>query len=105
MRNVQSAIAGAVLRRAGSVSTFSGGICGKCSRDFSAYCTFVETKIDSGGSNRARRAYVSCSSDCASNSSRNCFGFSSEERGRSRVPAPPARITAARVVLLIGFSL
>ena len=41
--NVQSAIAGAVLRRAGSAITFSAGMRGSCSRHFAAYCALVDT--------------------------------------------------------------
>src|SRR5438132_8153424 len=37
-------------------------------------------------------------SDLSPKMRRNCFGFSSELNGRSRVPAPPARMSAVRVM-------
>src|SRR5438270_6976710 len=88
----QTAMAGPVFRRAGSVNMLTSGTIGSSAAHFEAYCSFVEMKIDDDSISRATRPYVFCSSDAPSKMRRNCFGLSSDESGRNREPTPPARI-------------
>src|SRR3954449_10901545 len=89
----QTAIAGPVLRCAGSVNMLTSGTSGSSVAHFDAYCSFVETKIDDGSISRATRPYVFCRSDAPSKMRRNCFGLSSDDSGRRREPTPPARMS------------
>src|SRR5216684_1474099 len=98
MAKQQTAMAGAVFRRAGSVNMLASGSLGRYAAHFGAYCSFVDMKIDDGSISRVTRSKVFSSSDLPLKMRRNCFGFSSDESGRSREPTPPARMRAVRVM-------
>src|ERR1043165_8886210 len=92
----QTAMAGPVFRRAGSVNMLASGTSGSSAAHFDWYWSFVETKIDDGSMSRATRPYVFCKSDAPSKIRRDRFGFSADDSGLRREPTPPARIKAVR---------
>ena len=90
-----SAIAGAVLRAAGSstIAPHSTPIARHCSATMKRWSS-LQITIRRRGS-RDRRVAQACpaASSDAPVSFRNCFGYSSRDSGHRRVPAPPARMT------------
>ena len=88
------AAAGAVSRRQGSPTTFSGGSIGSASRVKATKRPAVTTNVRSGGISPARRSTAWRMSARPPKRSRNCFGRSGVESGQKRSPLPPAMMTA-----------
>jgi hypothetical protein len=87
-------MAGAVLRPTGSTRKFSRGISGACCMSSSACSRAVTTRICSGLNMGSRRSTVSWNIVRSPRSRSICLGRLCRLSGHSRVPLPPARITA-----------
>ncbi len=84
----------AVSRGQGSASRFEGGNSGSSSATAGMYCPEVITQICSGASSPASRSYDQRSSERPSKSRSICLGRLCRDNGQSRVPDPPAMMTA-----------
>src|SRR5262249_33622129 len=95
------AIAGAEPRPQGSRRICWWGIVGRCSWTRLAIFCPVTTHVCSGVTNGSTRSSVSCIILFPLGSGRNCFGNVGVLSGQSRVPLPPARITAFKCFILL----
>ena len=91
----------AVSRATGSRISRSARSSGSAARTMSPYRAAVHTQIRSAGSTARSRSNASTSRLCAPPSSpamtsSSCLGRSARDSGHSRVPEPPAMITAWR---------
>src|SRR6266516_6491463 len=89
-------IAAAVLRPIGSPSIWETGIVGRCSCTSSIILRPVTTHACSGDMSPSTRARDSCIILLPFGNGKNCLGKLGVLSGHSRVPLPPARITALR---------
>ena len=93
-RKAARAMAGAVLRWVGSRMMSAAGSCRTASLTWKR-CASLLTTMSCAGSSRAQRASVSASRLLLPNSM-NCLGCPERERGQSREPVPPQRMTGKR---------
>ncbi len=98
--SAERAIAGAVLRRTGSRTRRARGTSGSSARRSSSCDARPETKTFPAPASFAARRQASRSSDSPPVSARKGFGLPSVERGHSRVPLPPARMSARSPAVL-----
>jgi len=93
-RSAAAAIAGALLRPAGSRTMRAPST--RAARSWSATrkrCASLQTTIGAANPGPAARAAVSCSIVRSLVSGQNCFGYPCRDNGHSRVPVPPQRMT------------
>src|SRR5215475_1935708 len=91
------AIAAAVFRPKGSVSTRLRADVGNCFFNAVTCSAFVTVQIRSAGISDRSRSTVCSSMVVFPMMFSNCFGVLLRLRGQKRVPRPPARITACTV--------
>src|ERR1039457_6353239 len=92
--SAERAMAGAVLRGTGSKTKRDRGTSGSSAASSGACAARPETKTFSAPAKAVARRKVSLRSDSPPVSFRKGFGRSFVERGHSRVPLPPARMSA-----------
>src|SRR5664280_1133359 len=100
--SAERAMAGAVLRRTGSRTKRDRGTSGSSAVSSGACAARPETKTFSAPARAVARRSVSLRSDSPPVSFRKGFGRSFVERGHSRVPLPPARMSARTGASVIG---
>src|ERR1039457_643468 len=100
--SAERATAGAVLRRTGSRTKRDWGTSGSSAASSGACAARPETKTFSAPAKAVARRKVSLRSDSPPVSLRKAFGRSFVERGHSRVPLPPARMSARTGASVIG---